>query len=159
VCANLNGIETKRPINGSFQLYCATTAKFVSKLPNNISYTQGAVLPLAISTAAAGLFQKGNMALPRPQIPPKPTDKVLLVWGGSSSVGSCAIQLAKGAGFEIEMTTSAHNHGYCTSLGAKYLLDHRKNRIVEDIVSALKGKDFGGVLDTVSKPDAITKNV
>jgi NADPH:quinone reductase-like Zn-dependent oxidoreductase len=159
VLATFDTIGTQKPTNSAFQLYAATTSKLVAKLPSHISYTQGAVLPLAISTAAAGLFQKDTMALPYPQLKPEPTGKVLLVWGGSSSVGTCAIQLAKAAGFDVATTASSRNHEYCKSLGAAYVFDYTKDSVVDDIVSTLKGKDFAGVFDAVSKPDSLTMNV
>jgi NADPH:quinone reductase-like Zn-dependent oxidoreductase len=137
--------DNKKATNSSFQLYCATNAKGVAKLPSNVSYAQGSVLPLAISTAASALFQKDAHVLPHPQPNAKPTGKIVLVWGGGSSVGSCAIQLVKSVGFEVATTASSRNHDYCTSLGAKYVFDHTKASVVDDIVMALKGKNFGGV--------------
>jgi len=79
------------------------------KLPEAVSFTDGCVLPLALCTAASSLFQKGNLGLPLPGLDLKATKseaKVLLVWGGSSSVGSCAIQMARAAGLVVATTCS-----------------------------------------------------
>jgi hypothetical protein len=79
------------------------------------------VLPLALSTAAAGLFQQDHLALPLPAINPiNPPDRkeTVLVWGVSTSVGSNAIQLARCAGYRVLATASPHNSGYVRSLGA-----------------------------------------
>jgi NADPH:quinone reductase-like Zn-dependent oxidoreductase len=43
---------------------------------------------------------------------PKPTGKTLLVWGGSTSVGSNAIQLGVAAGYEVVTTASPKNFDY-----------------------------------------------
>jgi NADPH:quinone reductase-like Zn-dependent oxidoreductase len=145
------------PKAGAFQLYLSVTTKTASKLPDNVSYTEGCVLPLAMSTAAVSLFQKDNLALPHPQIDPKPNGKVVLVWGAGSSVGSCAVQLVKAAGFEVAATASAHNFDYMKSLGADYVFDARKADVVGDIVTALKGKEFGGAFDAVADPDTLLK--
>jgi NADPH:quinone reductase-like Zn-dependent oxidoreductase len=109
----------------------------------------------AISTAASALFQTDTLALPHPQVNPKPTGKVVLVWGGSSSVGACAIQLVVGAGFDVATTASSHNLEYCKTLGAKYVFDHAKDNVVEDITSALKGVDFGGAFCAIINSDVI----
>ena len=157
VLAYCDGADHQQPANGAFQLYCATNAKGVAKLPDHVSYTQGSVLPLAISTAATALFQKDAHALSHPQIDAKPTGEVVLVWGGGSSVGSCAIQLLKGAGFQVAATASGLNQDYCTGLGAKYVFDYAKDNVVDDIVEALKGKRFGGVFSAIIGEEVMAK--
>ncbi|OCK77228.1 zinc-binding oxidoreductase CipB [Lepidopterella palustris CBS 459.81] len=156
VVAGASGSETNSK-SGAFQLYCCVTSKLVSKLPDNVSYTDAAVLPLGLSTAAVSLFQKDTLALPHPQINPKPNGKVILVWGGGSSVGSNGVQLAKAAGFEVAATASAHNFDYLKGLGADYVFDARKEDVVDDIVTTLKGKEFGGAFAAISEPDTIRK--
>lgn len=155
VIAHLNGLAVADPTHCGFQLYTATTEKLVAKIPDHVSFTEAGVLPLAISTAAAALFQQDHLALPPPQLNPKPAGKVVLVWGGSSSVGSAAIQLAKAAGFEVATTASSHNHALVTGLGAKYVFDHTKSSVVDDIVDALKGVEFAGAFDAISHDDTI----
>ena len=157
VVATGDVIETGRPSNGAFQLYSATRATMVGKIPSQVSYTEASVLGMAMNTAAAGLYQKENMGLPYPQVPRKSTGKTFLVWGGSASVGSCAVQMAIASGYDVATTASAHNLDYCRSLGAKWAFDHSSSTVVEDIVTALKGKEFGGTLDAVSKPDTLQK--
>jgi NADPH:quinone reductase-like Zn-dependent oxidoreductase len=154
----LDGMGSQKWTNGAFQLYGATTANLVSKLLTNISCNEGAVLPLEISTAAGLFFQKNTLALPYPRASPKPTSKVLLVWGGSSRVGSCAIQLAKAAGYDIATTASSHTHDYDTDQGAKYVFDHAKNTVVEVVVSGLKGKEIAGALNAISSEDTLKKD-
>jgi NADPH:quinone reductase-like Zn-dependent oxidoreductase len=113
------------------------------------------VLPLSISTAAAGLYQKGFLAIPYPTINPKPTGKTILIWGGSSSVGSTTIQLAVGSGLEVVSTASWKNLDYLKSLGAKHVFDHSSAPVVEDIVKTLKGSDFVGAYDAISLPETL----
>lgn len=160
VLAHLDGLATKKNSNGGFQDYPKTNSIYVAKLPDNVTFAQGAVLPLAISTAAAGLFQKDYLALPHPEAGGKAqrSGEVLLVWGGSSSVGSTAIQLASAAGVEVATTASEHNHDYVKSLGATYVFDHKSASVVEDIVKALQGKKFAGVYDAISEEATIQKS-
>ncbi|KAK5122888.1 hypothetical protein LTR85_003453 [Meristemomyces frigidus] len=142
-------LEAKRVNKGSFQLYCAALATLTAILPENVSYTQGCVLPLALSTAATSLFQKGNLEMQHPQVDPEPNGKSVLIWGGSSSVGSCAIQMAKAAGYEVATTCSSHNFDYCRSIGADHVLDHKKDDTVDRIVSwgsSLKNDEVGAAI-------------
>jgi len=77
----------------AFQEYTVLLDHMVSPIPSGFSYESASVLPLGLSTAASGLFQKNLLALQHPSINPKPTGKSLLIWGGSTSVGSNAIQV------------------------------------------------------------------
>jgi NADPH:quinone reductase-like Zn-dependent oxidoreductase len=111
-----------------------------------MSYENAAVLPLALSTAACGLFQKDHLALQYPSANPKPTGTTLLIWGGSTSVGSNAIQLAVAAGYEVITTSSPRNFDYVKRLGASQVFDYNKKSTVEDVIKALKGKTIAGAL-------------
>jgi len=143
--------------NGGFQHYVAALAKLTSHIPSNMSYQEATVLPLAISTAAAGLYQPGYLELPFPTSSPKPSGKVIVVWGGSSSVGTTVLQLCKASGVETVATASKHNHDYCKSLGASHVLDYNSSSVIDDVVSAVKttGKEFAGVYDSISAGDSL----
>jgi NADPH:quinone reductase-like Zn-dependent oxidoreductase len=56
-------------------------------------------------------------------------------------VGSCAIQAAKAAGYQVAATAGAHNWEYCRSLWADWVIDYKSEMVVEDVVKALKGND------------------
>ncbi|PSK45989.1 hypothetical protein B9Z65_4957 [Elsinoe australis] len=146
-----------QPQSGGFQLYTAVYAVAATKLPSNVSYTQGSVLPLAVDTAIVGLYGSDILALPYPELSPKPSNKVILIWGGSSSVGGTAVQLAKASGVTVITTASAHNREYAKyHLGADKVLDHKSPSIVDDVVDAIKstGKEFAGVYDSISVPES-----
>jgi NADPH:quinone reductase-like Zn-dependent oxidoreductase len=144
------GRVTGEPRYAGFQLYTVAYEITTAPIPDSISYEQAVVLPLAISTAAAGLYQKGFLALPYPTINPKPTGKTILIWGGSSSVGSTTIQLAVSSGLEVVSTAGKKNLDYVKSLGAKHVFDHSSATVVEDIVTSLRGSDFVGAFDAIS---------
>jgi NADPH:quinone reductase-like Zn-dependent oxidoreductase len=154
-CSHCIGLGTGKPENAGFQLFSAVPAILTSKIPEQTSYTEAVVLPLAISTASAGLYQKGYLELPYPTASPKSSGKVILVWGGSSSVGSTAIQLAVASGVQVITTASKHNHEYCSKLGATTVIDYNSSSVADDIVSAIKdtGAEFAGVYDSISLPE------
>lgn len=115
------------------------------------------MLPLAISTAATCLFKKETLALPLPKSSdpnPPASGKSVLVWGGSSSVGATAIQLAAGAGHKVISVASKRNIDGVKALGAAEVFDYNSASVADDIVAALKGTEFAGVCDAIGTPEA-----
>lgn len=138
--------RVNRAAEGAFQQYTILRANLISKLPDDISYDQACVLPLGLSTAACALFMPDYLALPPRSVAPKPTGQVLLVWAGSSSVGSNAIQLAKAAGYEVLATASSKNFEYVRSLGASQVFDYHRPTVVSEIIQAIKNKTCAGAI-------------
>ena len=132
---------------GAFQEYTVVLAHMAAPIPQpTMPYENAAVLPLALSTAACGLFQRDHLALQYPSANPKTTGETLLVWGGSTSVGSNAIQLAVAAGYEVITTSSPRNFDYVKKLGASQVFDYNSKTVVEDVIEALRGKTIAGAL-------------
>jgi NADPH:quinone reductase-like Zn-dependent oxidoreductase len=127
----------------------------VAELPYEIATSQGVVLPLGISTAAAGLYQKHFLSLPYPTLDPESVDRTLIVWGGSSSVGSCCIQLAVASGVTVVTTASPKNFEYCRKLGASKVFDYHEDDVEDQIVEALKGKTVVGAYHAVGADGAV----
>ncbi|KAH6714258.1 quinone reductase [Leptodontidium sp. MPI-SDFR-AT-0119] len=140
-----------------FQEYSVMPANAVAPIPDSISYEQGAVLPLAICTAAAGLYQKDHLSLPYPADSIKHNEGTILIWGGSSSVGTASVQLSRASGFEVISTASVHNHDLVKSLGASEVFDHASKSVVSEVVAALKGKQVVGVFDCISEEETQKK--
>ncbi|TGO44697.1 hypothetical protein BCON_0473g00040 [Botryotinia convoluta] len=154
VIAHCHALMTRDPSNSAFQNYTLVTEKLTSALPNSLSFAQGAVLPLAISTASAGLFQKDTLNLPLPSATNKiENDKKnsILIWGGASSVGATAIQLAVASGLKVITTASSQNKDFVESLGAQIVIDYKSPNVVEEAVNALRGSQIAGVFDAISE--------
>ncbi|MCJ1431663.1 hypothetical protein MMC27_001018 [Xylographa pallens] len=132
--------------HGAFQNYVVLQAQMASKIPSTLSYENAAVVPLGLSTAACGLFQQDYLALqlPDPSGHARPTGETLIVWGGSTSVGSSAIQLAVAAGYEVITTASPRNFDYVKKLGASQAFDYNSKTVIADIILALQGKTVAG---------------
>ncbi|KAI4236849.1 MAG: hypothetical protein L6R40_006038 [Gallowayella cf. fulva] len=144
---------------GAFQEYTVVQPRMASIIPDSLSFEQAAVLPLCVATAAGSLYQKDHLNLQHPSLDPKPNGQILLVWGGASSVGSNAIQLAVASGYEVVTTASAKNFDYVKKLGASQVFDYSEPSVIDDIVSALDGKPIVGVLDAVNSNGAIEKSI
>lgn len=130
----------------AFQQYVVVRSHMASQIPDFVSYEEACVLPLALGTAACGLYMKDQLALPHPTVDPKPTGEVLLVWGGSTSVGSNAIQLAIASGYEVITTASPKNHAFVKRLGASAVFDYKSNTIVKDIIGAVGSRTLAGAI-------------
>ncbi len=135
-----------RACEGGFQEYTVLRTNMTSPIPQSMPYENACVLPLSLSTAACGLFMKDYLALPLPTSSPTPSGKTLLVWGGSTSVGCNAIQLAIAAGYEVISTASPKNHSYLKRLGAVEVFDYNSPTVVADIISAFKNRTTAGAL-------------
>lgn len=130
-----------------FQEYCVLQSHMVAKIPQTLSFEQASVVPLGLSTAACALYQQEYLAmeLPRAGKPALKTQTVL-IWGGSTSVGTCAIQLATASGYEVITTCSPKNYEYCRSLGAKHCFDYNSPKVIQSIVAVLQDKVCVGAL-------------
>ena len=149
VIGHATGMEEKvnTSAQGAFQNYCVLSDHMASPIPDSLSYDSAVVLPLGLSTAACGLFQKDQLALQLPSATaPLATGKTLIVWGGASSVGSNAIQLAVAAGYPVVATASPKNFDYVKKLGASQAFDYNSKTAVDDIVLAIQDQPVAGAL-------------
>ena len=148
VVGNAVGMDKRsnKSAESGFQEYTVLRTNLASPIPADLSYEKACVLPLGISTASCGLFMKDQLALQYPSVPSRPTGKTLVVWGGSTSVGCNAIQLAKAAGYEVITTASPRNFDYVKKLGASHVFDYHSPNAVNDIIKLLNNKACAGAL-------------
>ena len=138
--------DRNSPAAGAFQEYTVLLAHMAAPIPDAMPYESAAVLPLGLSTATCGLFQKDLLALRYPSADPQPTGQALLIWGGSTSVGSNAIQLAVAAGYGVVTTASPRNFDHVRALGASQVFDYRSKTVVQEVIAAFRGKTLAGAL-------------
>ena len=98
--------DVNDPAQGGFQHYSLIRQDLACTIPNSVSYESASVIPLGLATASAGLFGTTQLGLQLPTEPARPANgKTLIIWGGSTSVGCNAIQLATAAGYEVFSTS------------------------------------------------------
>ena len=149
------GSVNKSNSQSAFQEYTVIQQQLACVIPDFLSFENAAVLPLCVATAAAGLYQEDYLGLEHPTATHSPNGKTVLIWGGSSSVGSNAIQLAVASGYEVVTTASPKNFEYVKKLGASQVFDYSEATVVNDIDYALEGKHFAGVFDAINTNGAI----
>ncbi|KAJ1030499.1 hypothetical protein NDA16_001408 [Ustilago loliicola] len=145
---------------GAYQLYTVAPAWTTAKLAVNVSLEDGSTLPLAITTAFVGLFDK--LSLPEPSSDGKPAagaDKItLLVWGASSSVGAYVTQLAKIAGFNIvAVAGAAKDSVQALGIDSSKIVDYRDDRarVIANLNKAATGSAFTHAYDYISSQDTV----
>lgn len=168
-------LTTGRPQDGAFALYTTVPASKAAILPDNIPFTEGVVVPFALEAAVCALCvtKPGTalpgvptpaLGLPYPSLNPSPptpsaVNKILIVYGGSSSVGSMTTQLAAAAGVTVLAITSARNAGLSTRCGAAEVFDYRDPDVVGKVAAAVEarlragGGEFVGIVDAISLPE------
>ncbi|KAK2763969.1 hypothetical protein FQN54_009588 [Arachnomyces sp. PD_36] len=147
VAAMVLSVQTNDPTEGGFQEYSLALEKAAVKIPDSLSYEQASVFPMCLATAAAGLFEEDQLALPYATFPPRnPTGEYVLITGGASSVGCNAIQLAVAAGYQVITTSSAKNFDFVKRLGASHAFDYNDPNHSTQIKDLLKGKTLAGAL-------------
>ncbi|KAJ5641638.1 alcohol dehydrogenase [Penicillium lividum] len=152
VIGHCDGYLTQKSTNMGYQLYSTCNENLVSPVPDSLPLANAAVLPISVDTAATALYI--HIEVPFPSLVPVPTGKKILIWGGASSVGSSAIQLAVSSGLQVVTTASKANHEYVKSLGASHVFDYKETTSIEQIVSLLKPGDH--IIDCISSKDTQT---
>ncbi|MCB5202932.1 NAD(P)H-quinone oxidoreductase [Neorhizobium sp. T786] len=132
VCGLANG--------GGYAQYCALPAGQALPLPNGYDAVKAAALPETFFTVWANLFQMAGLT----------EGETVLIHGGSSGIGTTAIQLAKAFGAEIYVTAgSAEKCRACERLGARRGINYRDEDFVEIIKAETGGKGVDVILDMI----------
>jgi putative PIG3 family NAD(P)H quinone oxidoreductase len=132
VCVLLNG--------GGYAEYCAAPAAHCLPVPRGLSLVEAAALPEVVMTVWLNVVEIGRL---------KPGE-FLLVHGGSSGIGTLAIQLAKALGARVLATAgSAEKCRRCAELGAERAIDYREEDFVAVANDATAGAGVDVILDMI----------
>lgn len=167
-------LVTGRPQDGAYAHYTVIPADKAAILPDAISFTDGVVVPFAVETAVCALSLKEPgvampgvstpaLALPYPTLdtPVKPLGKTIVIYGGSSSVGSMTTQIATAAGINVIAIAGAHNFDFSKRCGATEVFDHKDPAVAEKVIAAVQqaGNEFVGIFDAVATPDTYANDL
>ena len=134
VCALLAG--------GGYADYCAVPAPQCLPVPAGVELVDAAALPEVAMTVWTNVFDRAGL---RP-------GETLLVHGGSSGIGTMAIQLATALGSRVFVTAgSAEKCAACAALGAEAAVNYREADFVEAVRAATGGRGVDVVLDMVGQ--------
>ena len=132
VCALLPG--------GGYAEYVATPAAHCLPIPTGLSMKQAACLPETFFTVWSNVFMRGGLQ----------AGERILIHGGSSGIGTTAIQLANAFGARVFVSAGSDEKCQaCTDLGAERAINYRDEDFV-DAMRAVGGADV--ILDMVGGP-------
>ncbi len=132
VCALLAG-------GGYAEQVCVPSGQ-VLPVPTGVSLEDAAALPEVVCTVWSNVFLTANLQ----------PGEWLLVHGGSSGIGTMAIQLAREIGARVAVTAgSAEKLEACRKLGADVLVNYREQDFVEEVRAATNGAGANVILDNM----------
>src|SRR3954467_13902079 len=121
---------------GGYAEYCAAPAPQCLPVPRGLDLVAAAAIPETFFTVWTNVFERGRLQ----------PNETLLVHGGSSGIGTTAIQLAHARGSRVFATAgSPEKCAACERLGAERAINYRD----EDFVAVVRGLSGGGGVDVV----------
>lgn len=131
---------------GAYAEYAATPAAHVLPIPDGMDLRAAACLPETFFTVWSNVFQRAGLV----------ADEVFLVHGGTSGIGTTAIQLAKTFGARVFATAGSDEKcAACVELGAERAINYHNDDFVE-VLREIGGADV--ILDMVGG-DYIPRNI
>jgi len=125
---------------GGYAEYCVAPAAHCLPVPAGRSMIEAAALPETAFTVWGNLFRRGRLA----------AGETVLVHGGTSGIGSTAIQFAKAFGARVIATANgADKCTACLTLGADHAIDYAGRDFVADVQMLTDGRGVDAVLDIV----------
>ena len=121
--------------NGTYAEMIACKSSQIYRLPDNVSFEQGAAMGVPYATAHRALFGKANAK----------AGEVVFIHGASGGVGTAAIQLANRAGLSV--AGSASDETFIEKVGAKYTFNHNVDGYMSDALGATCGRGFDIILE------------
>lgn len=132
VCALANG--------GGYAEYCAVPAGQALPFPQGYDAVKAAAVPETFFTVWANLFQMAGLT----------EGETVLIHGGTSGIGTTAIQLAKAFGAEVFATAgSPEKCKACVDLGARRAIDYRTEDFAEVVKAETDRRGVDIVLDMI----------
>jgi NADPH2:quinone reductase len=132
VCALVTG--------GGYAGYCVADSGSVLPIPTDLNFIQAAALPETFFTVWSNVFDRAHLQ----------AGETLLVHGGSSGIGTTAIQLAKAFGAKVITTAGSEQKcQFCSDLGANAVINYRHQDFVAVCENFTQGKGVDVILDII----------
>ena len=132
VCALLSG--------GGYAEYCVAPAPLCLPVPRGLTLVEAAALPETVFTVWTNVFERGKLQ----------AGETILIHGGSSGIGTTAIQLARAFGAKVLITAGSDEKcAFCAALGAHVAINYRTSDFVEEVKKHTHGNGVDLILDMV----------
>jgi putative PIG3 family NAD(P)H quinone oxidoreductase len=141
VCALLAG--------GGYAEYCVAPAPQCLRIPAGVDLVEAAGIPETTFTVWTNLFDRGRLA----------SGETTLIHGGSSGIGTTAIQIAKARGAHVFATAGSDDKcAACERLGAERAFNYQTDDFVTKVKEATGGHGVDVILDMVGG-DYLQRNI
>ncbi|HXE17579.1 MAG TPA: NAD(P)H-quinone oxidoreductase [Stellaceae bacterium] len=139
---NIGDAVTALVAGGGYAQYCVAPEPQCLRVPHGFSMEEAAALPETFFTVWHNLFERGALA----------RGESVLIHGGSSGIGTAAIQLAREFGAKEIFATagSAEKCQACARLGATRAIDYKKEDFAAVVKAATGNRGVDVVLDMVA---------
>jgi NADPH2:quinone reductase len=135
-------------VGGGYAQFCPVHESHALPIPPSLSLIEAAAIPETVFTVWHNVFQRGALA----------AGETLLVHGGSSGIGTVAIQLARAKGARVITTAgTAEKCQACRDLGADVAINYKDEDFVAATKAATHGRGADVILDMVGG-DYIERN-
>ena len=126
---------------GGYAEYAVMPADRAMKLPDNLSFAEGAAIPEVFLTAYQTLYWLGELK----------EHETVLIHAGGSGVGTAAIQLAKQMTKAKIIVTAGSEEKleFCRSLGADIVINYKEQSFEEEVLKATDNKGADVILDFI----------
>jgi len=141
VCALVTG--------GGYAEYCLASASLCLPIPEGLSFVQAAALPETFFTVWSNVFDRAQLS----------ANETLLVHGGSSGIGTTAIQLARAFNARVIVTAGSDAKcEFCLALGADVAINYKERDFV-DAVNEFTGQKGADVILDIIGGDYLPRNL
>ncbi|MBK5650247.1 MAG: NAD(P)H-quinone oxidoreductase [Rhizobium sp.] len=133
---------------GGYAQYCIAQDAQAMTVPSSLSMQEAGATPETLMTVWHNVFERGALK----------AGETLLIHGGSSGIGTMAIQLAKAFGAKVIVTVGSQDKAdACLKLGADHAVNYKTEDFVEAVKTATGGAGANVILDMVGG-DYIDRN-
>jgi NADPH2:quinone reductase len=133
---------------GGYAQYCIAQDAQAMAVPPSLSIEEAGALPETLMTVWHNVFERGALQ----------KGETLLIHGGSSGIGTMAIQLAKAFGAKVIVTVGSQDKAEaCLKLGADRAINYKSEDFVAEVKAATDGAGANVILDMVGG-DYIDRN-
>ena len=134
---------------GGYAEYCVAPQSQCLRPPATLSLVEAAAVPETFFTVWTNVFERGRLQ----------RTETILIHGGSSGIGTTAIQLARAFGAQVFTTVGSERKGdACMALGAHLALNYRSTDWVQVLKDATAGRGVDVILDMVGG-DYVPRNL
>ena len=128
---------------GGYAEYCRANQGHCLAAPNNMTLIEAAAIPETCFTVWYNVFMRGRLS----------AGETFLVHGGSSGIGTTAIQLAKAFGCTVLTTAGSDEKcSFCETLGADHAINYRSEDWQQRVQELTDGRGVDVLLDMVAGP-------